>query len=100
MSVLRNLPISRKFLLAFGAVCLLCTLLGSVAALSFFKVNSVLGHIVDHSTPSITALGDIRYSVATIRRTDALLLLCDSPACTSRADRKAQELRCRLQQCG
>ena len=64
MSVLRNLPISRKFLLAFGAVCLLCTLLGSVAALSFFKVNSVLGHIVDHSTPSITALGDIRYSVA------------------------------------
>jgi hypothetical protein len=28
MSVIRNLPISRKFTYAFGIVCILCILLG------------------------------------------------------------------------
>ena len=34
--------------------------------------------------PSTKVLGDIRYSVSTIRRTDALLLLCTNEECTKR----------------
>jgi methyl-accepting chemotaxis protein len=84
MSIVRDLSISRKFAYSFGAVCLLCALLGTVALIGFFKLNASMGDIVNNSIPSMSVLGDIRYSVATIRRTDALLLLCTSDACTTR----------------
>jgi len=84
MTTFRNLRISRKLNYAFGIVCLLCALLGAASMAGLFKVSSVVNHIVDKSIPSMNVLGSIRYSVATIRRTDALLLLCDSDVCTSR----------------
>jgi methyl-accepting chemotaxis protein len=80
----RNLRISRKFSVAFGAVCLLCALLGAASLTGLFKVRSAINNIVDKSAPSMKVLGSIRYSVATIRRSDALLLLCDTSACTTR----------------
>ncbi len=84
MAIYRNLRISRKFSYSFGAVCLLCTLLGTASLTGFFKVRSAVNEIQNNAMPSMKVLGDIRYSVATIRRTDALLLLCDTPACTGR----------------
>ncbi len=84
MVTFRNLRISRKFNYSFGGVCLLCTLLGASSLVGFFNVRSAVKNIVDISIPSAKLLEDIRYSVATIRRTDALLLLCDTPACTAR----------------
>jgi len=84
MSAFRDLRISGKLNYSFGAVCLLCALLGAASLTGLFKVSSVVDHIVDRSIPSMNMLGSIRYSVATIRRTDALLLLCDSSACTTR----------------
>jgi methyl-accepting chemotaxis protein len=80
----RNLRISGKFNVAFGAVCLLCALLGAATLTSLFRVKSAIDSIVGKSIPSIKVLGSIRYSVATIRRSDALLLLCDTSACTAR----------------
>ncbi len=84
MSALRDLRISRKFGFAFGAVCVLCALLGSAAVLGFVQVGNSVGRIKNESMISMRELGDIRYSVSTIRRTDALLLLCDNDACTKR----------------
>jgi methyl-accepting chemotaxis protein len=84
MSTFRNLRISRKFTYAFGAACLLCALLGAVSLAGLFKVSSAINNIVANSIPSMKVLGSIRYSLATIRRSDALLLLCDSSACTTR----------------
>jgi methyl-accepting chemotaxis protein len=84
MPVLRNLRISRKFGYSFGGVCLVCTLLGTASLTGFFKVRSAVDDIVTNSMTSMQVLGNIRYSVATIRRTDALLLLCDTSACTER----------------
>jgi methyl-accepting chemotaxis protein len=84
MSVLRDLRISHKFRFAFGAVCLLCALLGTAALVGFLRINSAVGDIVSNAMPSTKALDDIRYSISTIRRTDALLLLCDNQACTKR----------------
>jgi len=84
MSGLRSLRISLKFTYAFGSVCLLCAVLGSGAVAGFLTVGSNLKSIVSDSMPSINALGDVRYSVATIRRTDALLLLCKDADCVKR----------------
>jgi len=84
MSTLRDLRISYKFNYAFGAICLLCALLGAVSLIGLFKVSVGINDIVGNSIPSINMLGSIRYSVATVRRTDSLLLLCDSSACTTR----------------
>jgi methyl-accepting chemotaxis protein len=84
VATFRNLRISRKFNYSFGGVCVLCTLLGASSLTGFFKVRSAVNNIVEISIPSAKLLEDIRYSVATIRRTDALLLLCDTPACTAR----------------
>ena len=88
MLALRDLRISRKFVLAFGLACLLCALLGAEALVGFLKINTVVHDIVDVSMPSVKSLGDIRYSVATIRRTDALLALCDTSACNTRLANK------------
>ena len=84
MSQFRDLRISHKFACAFGVVCLLCTTLGTVALFGFLKVNSAVNTIVTDSIPAMQALGDIRTAVATVRRTDVLLLLCDSQECTDR----------------
>jgi len=82
---LRNLRISHKFAFAFGVVCLLCTTLGTVAAVGLLRISAAVTDIVEISAlPKMQILGDIRYSVSTIRRTDVLLLLCDSKECTDR----------------
>jgi methyl-accepting chemotaxis protein len=84
MAALRDLRISTKFVFAFGSVCVLCTLLGISALAGFRKINAQIDEMVNNSIPSVKALEEIRYSVSTIRRTDALLLLCDSQECTDR----------------
>jgi methyl-accepting chemotaxis protein len=81
MSGLRDLRISHKFAYAFGCICLICALLGTVALVGSLRVNSAVDQIVNNSVPSMKVLGDIRFSLATIRRTEALLLLCDTSEC-------------------
>lgn len=84
MARVRDIRISLKFLYSFGAVCLVCGLFGAGALVGFFKINMAVKDIVDSSMPSLKVLGDIRYAVATIRRTDALLLLCATDECKNR----------------
>jgi methyl-accepting chemotaxis protein len=90
MLALHNLRISRKFVLAFGLACSLCALLGVEALVGFLKINTVACDIVDNSMPSVKLLGEVRYAVATIRRTDALLMLCDNSECSTRLVNKRQ----------
>jgi len=63
---------------------LLTALLGVSALIGFVKVSSAIDDIVNNSMPSMKVLGDIRYSFSTIRRTDALLLLCTNDECFKR----------------
>jgi len=83
MNWLRNLPISRKFVVAFGVVCSLCVLLGifTFATLRNIAVKSV--DVSENSFPSVLSLADIRSSTNVVRRQDLDLLLCQTPACTS-----------------
>lgn len=39
MQVFRNLPVARKFFVAFGLVCTLCALLGVIALAGMSKMN-------------------------------------------------------------
>jgi len=88
MSILRNLPFSMKCACAFGAVCLVCALLGIASLTGVLKVNAAVNDMVDRSMSSMKVLGDIRYSLSTIRRNDALLLLCTADDCVKRLEPK------------
>ena len=81
MSTLRDLPIARKFSVAFGAICLLTAILGVAALYGFIKVNAATGDMVNNALPSLKTLAKIRFSVATIRRTEGFELLCEDSEC-------------------
>jgi methyl-accepting chemotaxis protein len=81
MSGLRDLPISRKLLFGFGTVCLLTTVLGVTALISFHQVNANVNNIVNNAMPSVKLLGEIRTNASSIRRVDGFIALCDTPVC-------------------
>ena len=81
MSFLRNLPVSRKFALAFGVVCLLCVLLGAYTFITFRDIAARTEDVSGNAFPSVIQLSDIRSSVNTVRREDLVTLLCTTPAC-------------------
>jgi methyl-accepting chemotaxis protein len=84
MSAIRNLRISLKFACAFSAVCLLCALLGTVALIGILRLDSAVNYMAGATIPSMKVLGDIRYSLSSVRRSDLLLLMCETSACTDR----------------
>ena len=83
MSWIKNLPIARKFLLAFGVVCGLCTALGLYEALTFHEEAVKSVDVSNNSLPSILYLSDARSAANRIRREDLDLLLCQTQQCTS-----------------
>lgn len=91
MSSFGDLRISQKFTYTFGAVCLVCALLGGLSIAGFLKVNGVVDDIVNNSTPSMKVLGDIRFSFASARRYEGLLFLCDSADCVKHYVDKRQQ---------
>jgi methyl-accepting chemotaxis protein len=91
MSALRDLRVSLKFSYAFGAVCLLCAFLGATSLIGFFKMRSSVNNLVKNSIPSMRTLGDIRYAIGTIRRTDFALLTCNTSECNQDFREKRQK---------
>jgi methyl-accepting chemotaxis protein len=81
MSFLRNLPISKKFLYAFGAVCLLCAALGAYTFSAFRQVAAKALDVRDNTIPSLVVLSDMRDAMNTTRREDLDLALCQAPDC-------------------
>lgn len=81
MAALRNLPINRKLRYSFGSVILICAIMGVLSIIGILRINSSVDVIVNNAMPSMRVLGDIRFEMATIRRTEALLLLCPDRAC-------------------
>jgi methyl-accepting chemotaxis protein len=91
MSAIRNLPVARKFMVAFGLVCTLCILLGAYTLLTFRTIAKDSADVSDSAIPAVLALGDIRGALNNIRRQDLDLLLCTSEAC--RAEHSAMRLK-------
>jgi methyl-accepting chemotaxis protein len=91
MQWLRNLPISRKFIFAFGIVCGLCILLGAFTFITFRGIATKSQDVSDNALPSLIALSNISTATHNARREDLDLLLCQTPACTSDHNAKRQK---------
>ena len=83
MQWLRDLPVSRKFLYAFGLVCGLCIALGIYTVLSFHAVRAHSADVSENAFPSVIQLSKAASGMHQIRRQDLFLLLCQTPDCTS-----------------
>ena len=83
MSFLRNLPIARKFLCAFGAVCMLCVLLGAYTLFTFRSIGAKSVDVSGDAFPSVIQLTQIRGAMDVTRREDLDLLLCQTAQCTA-----------------
>jgi methyl-accepting chemotaxis protein len=91
MQWLRNLPISRKFIFAFGIVCGLCLLLGVYTFVTFRSLAAKNTAVSESSLPSVIALANARAGINTLRREDLHLLLCMTPACLNDEGVKRQQ---------
>jgi methyl-accepting chemotaxis protein len=81
MSVIRNIPLGRKFVIAFGIVCVLCLVLGVYSLLTFRAIAQKNGNMSQVSFPSVLALAQIRNAANNARREDLNLLLCMTQDC-------------------
>jgi methyl-accepting chemotaxis protein len=91
MQWLRNLPISRKFTLAFGIVCGLCIVLGAYTFISFRSIAAKSADVSQNHFPSLVLIGAIRNGVSNERREDLELMLCQTPVCTAEHTAKRQK---------
>lgn len=82
MTLLNNLPISRKIFYAFGLICSLCILLGGYSSLTFHNIASQSNTVSQQALPALVHLSRIMDSASTMRQQDLNLLLCTSPECT------------------
>jgi len=78
---LRNLPVARKFVYAFGIVCGLCFALGLYSFFVFRSIAANNRQVSANSFPAVVHLADMRGSANTLRREDLHLLLCTEPQC-------------------
>jgi methyl-accepting chemotaxis protein len=91
MLAFRNLPVARKFTLAFGLVCTLCLALGAYAFITFRDIAAKSADVSENSFPAVINLSQIRGAINSVLRDDLDLLLCQSPACSSDAGAKRQK---------
>lgn len=91
MSVYRNIPMARKFTLAFGLVCLLCVVLGAYSYFTFRSIVTASSDVSEDTIPSIVQLGRIQVAMDSIRRWDLALLLCQTSTCIDRGVQKRHE---------
>ena len=84
MSLARNIPISQKFYIAFGAVCALCVALGAYTFLTSRSIASMSADVSNQAFPSVVQLGDTRAAMNALRRGDFDILLCQTPDCIAK----------------
>jgi methyl-accepting chemotaxis protein len=84
MPAIRNIPISRKFTLAFGMVCILCVALGAFTFSTFRSITAKNVEVSENAFPAAVSLGRIQLDIARTRQWDLALLLCQTAECTRR----------------
>jgi methyl-accepting chemotaxis protein len=76
MSILRDIPLSRKFITAFGAICFLCLLQGGAVLIGLFKINSLTGDLTERTLPATQAMTEVLSQIQLTRRIEYAALLC------------------------
>ncbi|MFP5228190.1 MAG: methyl-accepting chemotaxis protein [Acidobacteriota bacterium] len=84
MSLIRNLPIARKFLFAFGTVSLLCIGLAAYTFVTLRGVTATAVDIDDNAIPSVIDLAAMRNAVNSLRQADLALTQCPEQDCIRR----------------
>jgi hypothetical protein len=82
MSVARNLPIARKFTVAFGTICLLCTGLAVYSFITMRSITAMASRVRTVNVPSLIDLATMRFNANSARRAELALLACSAPSCT------------------
>jgi methyl-accepting chemotaxis protein len=94
---LKNMPVSTKFVYAFGMVCGLCVALGVYTFLTFHSI-AVSSHDVSSSAlPAVVELSKMRGAIDTVRLEDLDILLCQNAACTAAHTAKRQDALAELE---
>lgn len=88
---LKNLPVSTKFVYAFGMVCGLCVLLGVYTFLTFHSIASSSTAVSAEAFPSVVQLSQVRSAVDSIRLEDLNILLCPNAQCSADHHAKRQQ---------
>ena len=92
MQWLRNLPVSRKFIFAFGIVCGLSLVFGTYTFVTFRSIAAKSNDVSENSFPSLIVLARIHAAALNARREDLDLMLCPTPACSaSHSARRLQD---------
>ena len=81
MSLARNIPISQKFYIAFGTVCVLCVALGAYTFFTSRSIAAISSDVGLNSFPAVVQLGEIRAAMNSLRRQDFDVLVCQTPTC-------------------
>jgi len=84
MSALRNLPVARKFALAFGVVCSLCIGLGLNTFITLRSISTDSVDVATNGFPAVITLSNLRGTLNQMRREDLDLLLCTTPTCVEK----------------
>ena len=91
MQWLRNLPVGRKFVYAFGLVCGLCLVLGIYTFLTLRGIQQTNSTVSKHSFPAVVQLANLRAGANVLRREDLHLLLCTEAKCIQDEEVKRQK---------
>lgn len=82
MNFFRNLPISRKLAVAFGAVIFICVGIGGgVALLGLILLNNSTVELDSKWLPGVVNLANIRHQYEIIHRAELNYILCPDDAC-------------------
>jgi len=78
------MPVSRKFTVAFGVVCALCSAGGIYTFMTLRSIAVRSADFADNAIPSVLLLADMRNNANALRRQDLDILLCAKPECTAK----------------
>jgi methyl-accepting chemotaxis protein len=93
MSTLRNMPLARKFAIAFGVISLLCILQGSAALIGLYRIDQLNRDLTGNSLPAAQATVEMRGNMQAARRMELASLLCADKACLNQyTERRAAAL--------
>ena len=84
MTLLRNLRLSRKFMVAFGMISALCIFQGLSALFGLIQINSSTRELTAYSLPAAQAITEMRGQIQTVRRVELASLLCSDVQCTAK----------------
>ena len=81
MARLKHLPVSRKFIYAFGIVCGLCIMLGAYSYVTFRSISVKSVDVSNRAFPSTLTASAIQDAANAVRRDDLNLLQCKTQDC-------------------